>query len=256
MAKSLSLEQQKILKEQYGILKAQELADMFNVSINTVYNFAKKLKLTRQLNPVFKLTTEQHQIILGGILGDGNIKKNGSNHYYRECHAIGEKDYLIWKYQKLENITTGKLFDIPGRGYSQQIGFQTKNSSTFTEYANMERIDIIKGLDELGFIIWALDDGWFRSNSKVGCYAISRGSLNDEESNALLIKANQIGLEMHCIGSSQDFSLTSKNNCRLKEITYKYFNKTLDIIEKKINRLKIKTMVDSTPLKNIGKPRV
>ena len=256
MVKSLTVDQQEILKEQYGKVKARELAKMFNVTINTIYNAAKNLKLTQKLNPKFKLTDEQHQIILGGILGDGNLKKNGRNYYYRECHAIEEKEYLTWKFEQLKNVTTDKIYDIPGRGYSPQVGFQTKNSETFSKYAAMDKIDVIKNLNELGFIIWALDDGWYRSNSKIGCYGISRGLLTEEEAHALIEKAADLGLEMHCIGSSGDFSLTSVNNFRLKEIAYKYFDKSMDIIKKKINKLKVKFIVDSNPLTNIGKPTV
>lgn len=240
MVKSLTLEQQQTLKDNYGKIKAKEFAEMFGVSINTIYHAAKNLGLTQALNPVFELSKEQHQIILGGILGDGSLKKNGNNHYYRECHAIGEQDYLMWKFEKLKNVTTGKIFDIPGRGFSPQVGFQTRNSSTFSNYACMNRIDVIKSIDDLGFIIWALDDGWFRNNSNVGCYGISRGTFSDEEAEELINKANSLGLTMHCIGSSQDFSLVSSNNARLKEIAYKYFDKSMDIIEKKINKLKVK----------------
>lgn len=240
MVKSLTLEQQQILKDNYGKIKAKELAAMFNVSINTIYHAAKHLKLTQKLNPVFELTPEQHQIILGGILGDGNLKKNGKNHYYRECHAIGEEDYLRWKADQLGDITTGKIFDIPGRGYSPQVGFQTKNSSTFTEYAEMNRMDVIEKIDELGFVIWLLDDGWIRKNCKSRSMGIARGTLTDEEAEGLIIKASELGLSMHCVGSKQDFSLNSENNKRIKELVYKYFDSSMDIIQKKINDLQVK----------------
>ena len=240
MVKSLTLEQQQTLKDNYGKVKAKELAEMFGVSINTIYNAAKNLKITQKLNPVFELTPEQHQIILGGILGDGNLKKNGSNHYYRECHAIGEQDYLKWKYSKLENLTTGKIFDIPERGYSPQVGFQTRNSSTFSKYASMTKLEVIDELDELGFVIWALDDGWMKRNCKSGGFGISHGALTDEEAHALIEKAAMLGLSMHCVGKSQDFTLNSENNARLKEMVYNHFDNNLDIVIKKINDLKIK----------------
>ncbi len=240
MIKSLTSEQQEILAKEYGKIKAKDFAEIFGVSINTIYHAAKHMGLTQKLNPVFNLTQEQHQIILGGILGDGNLKKNGKNHYYRECHAIGEEEYLRWKAEQLKGITTGKIFDIPGRGYSPQVGFQTKNSSTFTKYANMSRLEVINELDELGFVVWMLDDGWIRRNSNVHSIGISRGSLSNIEADALITKAGTLGLSMHCVGQSGDFSLTSKNNARIKEMAYKYLDKNIDIVKKKINDLKIK----------------
>ncbi len=241
MVKSLTEEQQEILIENYGKITAKKLAEMFGVSIHTIYNAAKHLKITQKLNPVFSLTPEQHQIILGGILGDGNLKKNGTNHYYRECHAVGEREYLKWKANQLDGLTTGKIFNMPARnGFSPQVGFQTRNSSTFTKYANMSKLEVIKQLGELGFVIWLLDDGWIRRNSKVCSIGVSRGTLTAEESEALIAKAAQLGLSMHCVGQSKDFSLTSINNAHIKEMVYKYFDSSMDIIQKKINDLQVK----------------
>ena len=48
-----------------------------------------------------------NQIILSGLLGDGRLKRNGKyNYYYSECHALGEKEYLSWKFKNLGELTS------------------------------------------------------------------------------------------------------------------------------------------------------
>lgn len=229
------------IRQKYGRCKAKEIADSLNVSIYTVYNTAKKLKLTTPLNPVFTLTHGQKQILLGGKLGDGSFKKNGTNYYYRECHAIGEKDYLLWKYNMLRECSTEHVTNIPSRnGYSPQIAFQTRNSAVFTEFATLSIEDAIFQLDELGFIIWLLDDGWICKNSKCRSISISSGTLTERQQEMLIEKAVKLGLSMHCVGKRRDFSLASGNNSRIKEMAYRYFSPDMDIIIKKINDLQIK----------------
>lgn len=238
----LTEEQKIFVKEHYGCIKATKIAEELNVSIHSVYNFAKKENLSRSLSPVFDITMEQNQILLGGLLGDGSFKKNGSNYYYRECHAIPEKDYLIWKFNKLGNMTTGKIYDIPARVATQnpQVGLQTKNSPSINKYANMTRKEAIKHLGELGLMIWILDDGWIRHHSKKCDICVCAASFNNEELQEMLNKMEEIGLlKCHVTGTrSPDISIPSLNNNLIKRIAYKYFSKDMDIIKKKINDLK------------------
>ena len=142
----LTQEQLNFIKDNYGKLKAREIATLLNVSINDIYKYWKKSGVSKQLNPTFDITERQRQILLGGIIGDGSFKKNGSNYYYRECHATPEAEYLMWKFNELRNMTTGKIYNIPRRGINQnlQVSFQTVNSPTFNPYALMSIDDVIE----------------------------------------------------------------------------------------------------------------
>lgn len=235
----LTDQQKEYVRKQYGKMSAKEIALNLDVSINAIYHFAQAEKLTKPLNPMFEITDRQKQILLGGILGDGSFKKNGSNYYYRECHALPEAEYLTWKYHELENMSTKRLYDIPARKETQndQIGMQTVNTPSLTPYAKMTRMKAINELDELGLIVWMLDDGWCRHNCKSCCFGISAAAFSAKEIDAILLKLQEFGLEGHTIGRKQDISLTSKNNKTIKEIAYRYFPKNMDIIKKKINPL-------------------
>lgn len=190
-------------------------------------------------NPEFTLTPKQHQIILGGIIGDGNLKKNGNNYYYRECHAIPEREYLEWKFNELGEVTTGHLQEIPARVPTQnpQVGFQTKCSPTFIKYAKLTKSEVISQMNELGVLIWMLDDGWLSKNCKNNLICIAKGTLTEEESNLMIDKLYECGLYASIQKSRGDFRLYYANNRRIKDLTYTYLPRTMDIVEKKINGL-------------------
>ena len=238
----LTQEQLNFIKDNYGKLKAREIATLLDVSTNDIYKYWKKSGVSKQLNPTFYITERQRQILLGGIIGDGSFKKNGSNYYYRECHAIPEAEYLMWKFNELRNMTTGKIYNIPRRGINQnpQVSFQTVNSPTFNPYALMSIDDVIENIDELGILIWLLDDGWIRKNSNVCSYGVSAASFNASQTNKMINKLKEFGLNAHVIGRKNDLSLCSQNNKRIKELTYQYLPNTMDIVIKKINDLKVK----------------
>lgn len=220
-------------------MKAKDIAKYLNITIYQVYNRRKRYGITNHLNQEFILNDIQKQILYGGKLGDGNFKLNGSNHYYRECHSIKEKEYLLWKYEKLYDFTTKKIFHISKRKESQsdQIGFQTKNSSSFSKIANMTIEEIISNLNELGFLIWLLDDGWISGNH----ICISPGTLTYEQINLIINKIKEItGIEIHIIGIKRiDLSIPSQYNKKIKELIDKYFDKEIDVIIKKIKPLRL-----------------
>lgn len=224
----------------YGKMKAQDIANILGINIHKVYKVASRLNLTSHLNPQLELTKEQHQIILGGILGDGSFKKNGHNYYYRETHAVGEKDYMLWKFNKLYNLTTKKTYDIPARnGANPQLAIQTVNSPVWQQYVEMPRYEVINALTELGYAIWMLDDGWICRKAKACNISVAGGTLTDEELILLIAKGKELGLDGHIIGIKEKaITFLRHNNARVKEIMYSFFPKTLDIMIKKINDLR------------------
>ena len=100
--------EQKIIQE-YGKVKAKVLAEKYNITLSQVYDVGRRNGLTRKNNPIFTFSEISNQIILSGILGDGRLKRNGKkNYYYSECHALGEKEYCVWKHEQLikDDIST------------------------------------------------------------------------------------------------------------------------------------------------------
>src|SRR3989344_1184729 len=81
-----------------------------------------------------KLNDESWQVLMGSVLGDGSLIKNGLNCYFEETHSIKQEEYLRWK-QKFFPDSTLSYRDY----YSSQTGKQYKqarlrvpNSPVFT----------------------------------------------------------------------------------------------------------------------------
>jgi hypothetical protein len=113
------------------------------------------------------------QILLGSILGDGSIKKNGRdnlrNFVFYEMHRRPQFQYTHWK---LENLSLFRptISESDEKNYS---ALQTCSHPIFTMmrdkfYKSRQKcgdksklpLDILKELDYLGLMIWYLDDGY------------------------------------------------------------------------------------------------
>lgn len=152
----------------YKKKKAREIGDELGLTINQVYDTAKKHGFSQPQNIEVKMNHRMNQIILSGIIGDGRLKRNGSqNYYYSECHAMGESEYVKWKFDNLGELTdigrsNGKLLYGKNNNnhHSDALEFTTLTTPTLIKYAEMEKEDVIKNLDDLGLILLILDDGW------------------------------------------------------------------------------------------------
>lgn len=112
------------------------------------------------------------QILLGSILGDGCLKKNGGaknqrNYIFYEGHSLKQAEYCKWKYEKL------KIFKTTYNQYLEKnrIELRTTSFPLFTELrkkfygsdsiGNKLPMDILSELDLFGLLIWYLDDGYY-----------------------------------------------------------------------------------------------
>ena len=105
--------------------------------------------------------SEQHQIILAGTLGDGHI--SARDNIYIESHAQDEKDYLFWKYEKLQNLCVSsptyypeKLITHLGGPRIQQpyYRFETRKIQCLEEIKSMSISDKIRALTSFGLCLY------------------------------------------------------------------------------------------------------
>lgn len=195
--------------------------------------------MCRTLNRQVNLSETQKQVILAGILGDGNLKRNGSNYYYRETHALGEKDYCAWKCDLLQPyISKSGLHTTDKR--DGQLGFQTINSPTFIEYKYLPLETVIDRLDKFGLLLFILDDGWFSKNHLV----LSGGALSLELINHLVDKYNsEFNIKSKIIGHKRlDISFAGCNE-NLTPYFVQYIPAELDVFQKKIQPILNKSKV-------------
>ena len=126
---------------------APQISKELKVTNAVVYRIRRKYHLTTPNKQIFIFNSLQEQILLSGILGDGNYKQNGcQGYYYRESHAEDEYDYISWKANMLNQfVTKSGVHEITGQGFNKQrlFGFSTKTSTSFRQFVFLTKKQII-----------------------------------------------------------------------------------------------------------------
>lgn len=248
-ARILSKEERlQISREYVGGSTAPQLSEKYKCSLNQVYDIAKKFGGKYKLNQEIEITEKQHQILLGGILGDGYFKRNGvHNVRYSECHALGEVDYLKWKHSQLGNLT--KESKIYGKnlnnGYADAKEFTTKTTPSLNGYLDYTRETVINELEELGLIIHLLDDGWLTkyipregsTNPSTGRYSITTYTWTDKEMNLLIKRWKDVAdINFKATGVKRvNLTAKSEESDKIYDLTRRYLPMDLDICKKKFS---------------------
>jgi hypothetical protein len=129
------------------------------------------------------LSSEQDQVIRGGLLGDGTLtgrKRDSTLPHYAEAHSIRQADYLRWKVEALTNLspTVDEVMQTDGAGGSHStIKMRTRAVPALYGYRRQKPQELLDGLDDLGLAVWFMDDGAFH-DTKVGTSRRPRASIH------------------------------------------------------------------------------
>jgi recombination protein RecA len=120
-----------------------------------------------------RLSDQQWQVILGSIMGDGNLSPNRRGRTgvrFRMGHGAKQKAYLDWKVSLLSNIkhsltanakgaVFGDFTPLPELNEVHEVVYFGDGKKHFTwEY--------LKALSPMALAIWYMDDGCFTTRSK------------------------------------------------------------------------------------------
>ena len=133
------------------------------------------------------LTSTQHDILVGSLLGDGTLRKQGTrtNALLEVNHAIQAKEYVDWKWQHFQAYVLTPPKSRTGNGHRVAYRFTTQSLSVFTNYyqwfyRNRKKIiprDLV--LTPLSLAVWYMDDG---AKSRAACYLNTQQfSLEDQK---------------------------------------------------------------------------
>lgn len=220
-----------LIKQQYT---APYIAKELDIPTRQVYRIKAKNHLTKSLRPIFIFNSIQEQILLSGILGDGNYKSNGRyGYYYRESHAENEIEYLKWKANKMQPfVSKSEVHEIKGLGFNKQriFEFTTKTSESFAKYSNMQIEKVINLLDLRGLILFYLDDGWLCKKN----ICISGGCLTKNQKELVIKQFKKYGINScHLVGRREDFCFLVEDYEKMKNFALSFLPQDLDIIKKK-----------------------
>ena len=117
------------------------------------------------------LTSLQKEYIIGFLLGDSCIERNGRNCRIRFDHSIKQLDYLRWKHHQLcphsGKLTEYQVIDVRQKQPYKGCRFYTKTRECFNVYLQLfyprkKKIvpqNISQLLTARGLAVWFLDDG-------------------------------------------------------------------------------------------------
>lgn len=113
------------------------------------------------------LSSIQHAIMIGSLLGDGTLRKQGTrtNALFEVNHSFEYRTYVDWKYSTLKEFVLTPPKSRLGNGTRVAYRFTTRSLPIFTEYYHWfyadskKRIPSDVRLDPLSLAVWFMDDG-------------------------------------------------------------------------------------------------
>lgn len=125
------------------------------------------------------ITKRQSQILIGTLLGDGHLEKNGNGARLKFGHGLPQRDYIMWKYEELKNLATSKPRFV--QEFYAKANKQTKafHFSTFSSVELMKWRGVFYKKDgtkitprnigdllksPLSLAVWYMDDGYKRND--------------------------------------------------------------------------------------------
>lgn len=152
--------------------------NIYQLKFRELKKCIKRFHNDLSINPLLLLTREQHDILIGTGLGDGNFRdRNNKNVSFRVAHSKKQENYLTWKFSKL------KEFTLKGMGFSirkingkeiTMFEFRTITHPVFNYYHHLfytdkqKRItkELLNQLNERSLAIWICDDGSYCKSLK------------------------------------------------------------------------------------------
>jgi recombination protein RecA len=120
-----------------------------------------------------RLSEQQWQVVLGSLMGDGNLSPNRrdrSGVRFRLGHSAEQADYLQWKVDLLGNIGCSKRVDRRGAVFADFTPLPELDELRRAVYLGDGKKhlswDYLKALSPLALAVWYMDDGCFTLRSK------------------------------------------------------------------------------------------
>ncbi|MEA3463664.1 MAG: LAGLIDADG endonuclease [Patescibacteria group bacterium] len=180
-----------------------------------------------------QLSSKQKNILIGTLLGDAHLEKNGHNVRLRIDHTEKQKEYLKWKYLEFSNFTLSsprliRTIDRRTNTLYKRWHFSTNSIDLFNPYRklfykNKIKIipkNIIKLLNSpLSLAVWHMDDGYKRNDCNALRLSTDSFKLEEQKMLQKCLKENfNIKSTLHKKGNSWNIyipSLEATKFCRI-----------------------------------------
>ena len=176
-------------------------------------------------NTAGSLDLIQHAVLIGSLLGDGTLRRQGTRtHALLEVnHSWKCKDYVDWKYSIFSSYVLTPPKRRLGNGVRVAYRFTTQSLSIFTHYYEWFYPDRKKSipstltLDPLILATWFMDDG---TKSRKASYFNTQQFFYEEQKFLLGLLRKTFGIESSLNRDKQYWRLrvTVEGNKRLKSL--------------------------------------
>ena len=149
--------------------------------------------------------SQQRDIIIGTLLGDGFLERNGKNVRLIVDHSLAQQEYVIWKKERLDAIpsklTIKRRKDMrTGKFYSHCI-LRTRSLPLFEEYVHLfykdkrkcVPRDLPQYISPQMLAVWIMDDGYRRNDCNA--MRLNTQSYSYEEQGVIRTALETVGIE-------------------------------------------------------------
>ena len=189
-----------------------------------------------------RLTQRQKEILVGLILGDGCLEKNGNNVRLRVEHGLKQGEYLSWLYYEFQNFTAQKPRIVSSKHSKrnkvyERLHFSTLSLNCFNEYYSKfyeQKIKIVPGdikeilKSPLSLAVWYMDDGYKRNDCDA--LRLSTDSFTKKEQKQLLycLKSNfSIEVKLHKKGKAWNIYIPNREAVKFCDLVSPYLVPTM-----------------------------
>jgi len=143
-----------------------------------------------QKDPFLLLNQEEHDLILGSLMGDASVRQREKNSCFRVAHSMKQEKYIGWKLELLKHFNISEFEQrkrIINEREVNMIYLSTKTHPVFNYYRNLFytngrkkiTLEILNQLTPRGLAVWICDDGSY--DNKQGYIVLCTNSFSFEE---------------------------------------------------------------------------
>ncbi len=188
------------------------------------------------------LSPEQEEVLLGTMLGDGCLEKNGRYARLRIDHCEEQKHFVEWKYKIFRNLVSKKprqveCFDTRTKKTYYHRRFATLSLEVFEFYRKMfydgtrkqvpfDLSSLLKSFRSLA--VWYMDDGYRRSDCRALYLCTSSFTLDEQYLLKTCLASNfNVNTRIHWAGGNARLYVPAKEAEHFCEMVRPYILKSM-----------------------------
>jgi len=149
-----------------------EKCSLYETPARKLIKLVGQWKQDIQQNPFLLISQEEHNLIIGSLMGDASIRQREKNSCFRFTHSIKQREYAEFKRKILNNFNISEFREVKrriGDNLIHAIDFATRTHPIFNYYRSLfyqngRKIitkEILNQITAKSLAYWICDDGSF-----------------------------------------------------------------------------------------------